>query len=81
MGTTPNGSGARGVASRWDEGDLVFLGADGTEALRITKEGAVEINGGDPVATAPFTFPAGVGTSGQVLTSNANGTTSWTTPT
>lgn len=77
--TTPNGSGARGVASRWDGGDLVFLGADGTEAIRITKEGAVEINGA-AAATAPFTFPAGNGTVGQVLTSGGDGTTTWETP-
>lgn len=79
MATTPNGSGARGVASRWDGGDLVFLGADGTEALRITTEGAVQIAGAPASGTA-FTFPAGVGTDGQVLTSDGLGGTAWETP-
>jgi hypothetical protein len=60
-----NGTGLRGVQSRWDDGDLVFETLAGVEALRIGSDGVVSIAG--------IAFPTTAGTNGQVLKANASG--------
>lgn len=61
-----NGSGIRGVQSRWDDGDLVFETLAGVEALRIGSDGVVSIAG--------VAFPTADGTTGQVLKTDGSGT-------
>jgi hypothetical protein len=64
-----NGTGLRGVQSRWDDGDLVFETLAGVEALRIGSDGVVSIAG--------IAFPTTAGTNGQVLKTDGSGTLSF----
>jgi hypothetical protein len=57
-----NGTGLRGVQSRWDDGDLVFETLAGVEALRIGADGVVSIAG--------IAFPTTIGANGTLLTSD-----------
>lgn len=58
-----NGTGNPGIQTAWEDGDLVFYGAGGTvEALRISADGTVSLNG--------VVFPADVGDAGDILTSD-----------
>jgi hypothetical protein len=61
-----NQSGAPGIQSRWDGGDLVFSTKAGVEVLRLGSDGVVSIAG--------LTFPTADGTPGQVLATNGSGT-------
>lgn len=61
-----NQSGAPGIQSRWDGGDLVFSTKAGVEVLRIGANGVVSIAG--------LAFPTADGTAGQVLKTDGLGT-------
>lgn len=67
-----NGSGFRGIQSRWDDGDLVFETLAGVEVLRLAAAGSATLGG--------LAITGGTGTVGQVLTANGDGTASFETP-
>jgi len=57
-----NQSGAPGIQSKWDGGDLVFSTKAGVEVLRIGADGVLSISG--------IAYPTTVGADGTLLTSD-----------
>ena len=68
-----NGAGTPGIGSKWDGGDLVFfVRSTGAEVLRLATDGSATTGG--------LMITGGTGDSGDVLTSNGDGTASFAPP-